>query len=169
MSALFRKCLQFVLVHEGGYSDDPADPGGPTAYGIASRWHDGAIDRDRAEEIYRREYWDPLRCAEMPPPVACAVFNFAVQHGPASAAMALQAIVGVRADGLIGPRTLAALGNCYPLIVARDLIARSTIDQSGSRNWERYRYGWTRRNLDCYAQCIALNGGTDDGPEEDPR
>lgn len=165
MSALFRKCLQFIFVHEGGYSDDPVDPGGPTAFGIASRWHEGveaAIDRDRAADIYRREYWEPLRCDEMPPAVACALFSFGVQHGHADAAMALQAILGVRADGVVGPKTLAALDRAYPLIVARDLIARSTIDQAKSRNWERYRYGWTRRNLDCYAQCIALNGGTNE-------
>lgn len=164
---VFAQCLSFIFLHEGGYSNDPNDPGGETNFGIAAAWQPGLdtskLTRDQAASIYKREFWDLLRCDELPPAVACAVFNFGVQHGPIDAAMALQSVVGARPDGIVGPETVRMANAREALPTARDVIARSVIDQSKSRNWEKYRYGWTRRNLDCYALCNRLAQGGNDG------
>ncbi len=72
---LFDYALNLVLKHEGGYVTDPADPGGETIYGISRRhhpeaWATGRPSKAQASLIYRRDYWDRLRCDELPAPVA---------------------------------------------------------------------------------------------------
>ncbi|MBS5903670.1 putative membrane associated protein [Roseomonas mucosa] len=116
----FDRCLAVVLQQEGGFVNDPRDPGGATNMGITrdvlSAFRDRAVtvdevrDLSRAEarEIYRARYWTPMRCAELPPGVDLGVFDFGVNAGPSRAVKLLQKAVGVMADGSVGPITLAA-------------------------------------------------------------
>src|SRR5262247_2628344 len=123
---LFSLALAHVLAMEGGYTEDPYDPGGPTNLGITladfARAKGVAITADtfgplRAElkalppataaRIYRESYWQPARCPELPPPVAFFHFDTAVNQGVGAAARMLQEALGAVIDGLIGPETLA--------------------------------------------------------------
>lgn len=70
-----------------------------------------AIPDDHLADIYRKRYWDACRCDELPDGLDLAVFDTAVNTGPAQAARLLQRIVGVTADGGIGPKTLAAVND----------------------------------------------------------
>lgn len=60
----FDKVMQFILAEEGGYVNDPNDPGGETKYGIAKRFHPtvdiAALTPEQAKVIYRRDYWDKM-------------------------------------------------------------------------------------------------------------
>jgi lysozyme family protein len=60
----FDQIMAFVLKHEGGYVNDPRDPGGETKYGISKRAYPRvnikALTLEGAREIYRRDYWDRL-------------------------------------------------------------------------------------------------------------
>jgi lysozyme family protein len=60
----FDAVMAFVLREEGGYVNNPADPGGETKYGISKRAHPtvdiAALTVEDAKKIYRRNYWDPL-------------------------------------------------------------------------------------------------------------
>lgn len=98
---------------EGGYVNDPRDPGGETKFGISKRSHPEAdianLTRAQAEEIYSRVYWTPVHCEELRPRLRLAVFDSAVQHGARAAIKLLQRAAGVSADGVWGPRTLAAV------------------------------------------------------------
>ncbi|WP_083989022.1 glycoside hydrolase family 108 protein [Devosia geojensis] len=121
----FEACLAEVLRHEGGYADHPSDPGGATNMGITrktlARWRGispwtalpkgevKALTRAEAARIYRAEYWNRCRADEMPPGLDLALFDFAVNSGPDRAAKTLQRLVGVAADGLVGPVTLGAV------------------------------------------------------------
>jgi lysozyme family protein len=123
--ARFAACLDVVLVEEGGYVDNPADPGGITNMGITRRtlaaWRhvspESALSKDevkaltRAEaaEIYRAQYWTPCRGDALPAGLDLAVFDYAVNSGPDRAIRALQTALGVVADGIAGPVTLAAV------------------------------------------------------------
>ena len=73
-AATYDEALRRVLTHEGGYSNHPSDPGGPTNFGITLADYRkyvkpdaGAADvramkaRD-AKAIYRAKYWDALHC-----------------------------------------------------------------------------------------------------------
>lgn len=81
----FRKSLAFVLKWEGGYVNDPDDPGGETKWGISKRNHPTLdipnLTPEQAAKIYSDEYWDPAGCDSLPFPVCTAVFDTAVNLG----------------------------------------------------------------------------------------
>lgn len=85
----FTRALNFTLQWEGGYVNDPADPGGETKYGISKRsypWLDIAgLTREQAAGIYYHDYWVPSGAARLAMPLAQVVFDAAVQHGVARA------------------------------------------------------------------------------------
>ena len=108
----FDAAIAFVLKAEGAESHDPRDPGGLTRYGISQRAHPdvdvATITADRAIGLYRTRYWDAGRMDKLPPPIAVALFDSAVQHGLGPATRMLQQTLGVTTDAVIGPITLGA-------------------------------------------------------------
>jgi uncharacterized protein (TIGR02594 family) len=127
-AGLFAAALAHVLEMEGGYTDDPYDPGGPTNLGITlevyARWKGVAPDARSREElkaelkrlptatagaIYRARYWAPAKCDALPPALALFHFDAAVNHGVVGAIRLLQQAVSTDIDGEIGPLTLAAV------------------------------------------------------------
>jgi lysozyme family protein len=146
-----------VLAHEGGYVNDPHDPGGMTNLGVTKRaWEafvghpvDEATMRGltpaRVEPFYKVQYWDKVRGDALPSGVDCAVFDYAVNSGVNRAAKDLQHAVGVGADGVIGPLTMAAINAMEPsLIVARVCDLRLSFLRSLA-TFDRYGKGWTCR------------------------
>ena len=143
----FPACETFTLGEEGGYSDNPRDPGGPTKYGITqatlSHWRGvpaSAYDvinltTAEASAISRALYWNAMNCAALPPGVDLMTFDFGVNAGPGTSARELQACVGVTQDKIIGSLTaLAARGAGHPLIgmlaVAHENYYRACADFS---------------------------------------
>lgn len=118
--------LRLMFGHEGGYSNRASDAGGPTKYGITHKTlaaHRGvksvtaaqvkAMTLDEAEAIYCKSYWTQSGGDVLPVGLDYAAFDFGVNSGPSRAVKVLQGVVGVAADGKIGPATLAAVGQ-YP-------------------------------------------------------
>lgn len=136
MKLNFTPSLDRVLASEGGYSDNPLDPGGATNLGITratlAAWRGvkpytalpksevQALTKTEAAAIYKAHFWDTTKGDDLPAGLDYAVFDFSVNSGPAKAAITLQAILGVAQDGKIGPLTIAALNtrNLKPLIDA---------------------------------------------------
>jgi lysozyme family protein len=118
-SSRFDACMPFIFKAEGGYSDNPVDPGGPTNFGItlATLRADPNLTaedvkklaRAVAREIYRTAYWNRMQCGALPPGLDLEVFDFGVNSGPAESVKTLQGLVGVTQDGSVGPITLAAV------------------------------------------------------------
>jgi len=128
---MFDEILSEIIEKEGGWVlvNDPDDAGGLTFAGISKRanpewpgWH--YIDRGDSlnpptprlraavESRYRERYWNPLMLDMVKSPlVAETLMSSAVLTGPKVAARLMQAILGVKADGKVGPKTLAALEN----------------------------------------------------------
>jgi len=130
----FERALTFTLRHEGGFSNDPDDPGGRTNFGIAEHanpeaWADGVVTADEARQIYRAQYWAPLRADELPPRTAMAAFDLAVHSGVGAAAKRLQAAVGVTQDGVIGPATIAAVRRAAATPEADRALALGLLDR----------------------------------------
>ncbi|UPG72801.1 hypothetical protein MVG78_00940 [Roseomonas gilardii subsp. gilardii] len=155
--ARFDRCLAIVLQQEGGFVNDPQDPGGATNMGITrevlSAFRDRAVsveevrDLSRAEarEIYRARYWTPMRCADLPPGVDLGVFDFGVNAGPSRAVKMLQRAVGVTADGSVGPITLAAARTLESeRLIASFSEARLAYYRSLD-GFARFGRGWTSR------------------------
>lgn len=135
----FNACLSFTLSEEGGMSLDPNDPGNWTGDAVGSGTLLGTnmgisagaypkldipnLTRDQAAEIYRRDYWNPCGCPEMPAGVDLCVFDAAVNCGVRRSVEMLQKAVLVTADGHVGPETLAAVNDMPPNTLAVILTA----------------------------------------------
>lgn len=156
MQSVFEKALEHVLQFEGGYVNDPHDPGGETIYGISRRhhpeaWKDGKPTKKLAAEIYRRMYWERLRCSELPAAVAVLVFDGAINQGRSDSVRFLQLASGARVDGVIGPMTIRAANLCDPGKLARGYAVERAYDYALLDHLDdRYGRGWMRRLFDCY-------------------
>ena len=117
MKSNYDKCLETILHHEGGYVNHPKDPGGETNLGVTKRVyleHGGTKDmKDLLVEdvapIYKKGYWDKMKCDDIPSGLDLCLFDFGVNAGPGRAAKFLQSMIGTTVDGGIGPNTLAKL------------------------------------------------------------
>jgi|TARA_Y100000114_G_scaffold104476_1_gene97709 lysozyme family protein len=117
MKVNYDKCLETILHHEGGYVNHPKDPGGETNLGVTKRVyqeHGGTKDmKDLLVEdvapIYKKGYWDKMKCDDIPSGLDLCLFDFGVNAGPGRAAKFLQQMIGTTVDGGIGPNTLAKL------------------------------------------------------------
>lgn len=136
---------------EGAYHvPDPArDPGGPTAWGISSRSYPDLdlriLTLDEATEIAIRDYWRPIRADELHPGVGLALFDFAFHSGTATAVRALQSLVGVGVDGVMGPLTVAATNRVAADYLISALMARRSLYLQSLPNAKGNLLGWERR------------------------
>lgn len=145
----FDRCLAHVLEFEGGYVNHPQDPGGETNFGISKRAYPNenikGMTRQRAAQIYRRDYWNAVRGDDLPAGMDLVAFDAAVNSGVSRGAKWLQASLGVPADGKIGPQTLTAARNAHPVAV----IDRACDERMGFLRrlgtWGTFGKGWTRR------------------------
>lgn len=176
MQANFDKSLRLVLVHEGGWSDHPEDPGGATMKGVTLavfRRYYGA-DRSKADlrnisdaqlgHIYKAGYWDKCDCDDLPPGVDYAVFDGAVNSGPVRSVRWLQAAVGAAQSGGIGPDTLGRV-----TALAAGTVIDSMLDQrlrflKGLRTWPTFGKGWGRRVEGVRHDALDMASGTETSP-----
>lgn len=149
----FERAYEALIHNEGGYSDDPHDNGGKTKYGISQARYPminiKALTLDQAKEITKRDYWDKFRCGELPWPIAMVFFDCVFNHNPVNPIKWLQTAVGAKADGILGPATIAAASRVEdPILVARDMLAMRQLYFTELEDWRRYSRGWTKRILD---------------------
>ena len=141
---------------EGGYVDDPDDHGGPTNFGITQLVYDEyrrakglayapvkEITRQVAREIYFDRYWKPIKPEVMREDMAIAAFDFGVNSGPTRAIKTLQAVLGLKDDGIIGPLTARRLQEGTSTDVAYYLKAR--LDFVRSLRRKKFIRGWQNR------------------------
>ena len=156
----FETAVQRTLRFEGGYADDPNDPGGETNWGISKRSYPDLdirrLTKDEAIAIYRRDYWDALKLDRISPILGAEVFDHAVNAGPAAAVELLQSALvrlgyPVAIDGRLGPATRRVLEDIQPVMAAAlyrlervRFYARLAERRASMR---RYLVGWLRRAL----------------------
>ncbi len=174
---LFNQALDHVLEMEGGFTDDPYDPGGPTNRGITLQtyadWKGVAITSAlkgelkaiadaTVRDIYQARYWQPAHCAEMAPALAFFHFDAAVNHGVTGAMRLLQRAVGSDVDGEIGPDTRAAIARLSSEeAVQRYAEARRARYRALPHFW-RFGRGWLARVDKTLARARALDAARGD-------
>lgn len=149
----FDEAFTLLLGYEGGFSDHKADPGGKTQFGITeavARAHGFTGDmrtltRDEAKRIYRADYWEPVRADELPQQVRFDVFDGAVNSGVKQSVKWLQMAAGATADGVIGPKTLAAINAQTPDRVAKRYNGYRLRFMKNLSNWPSFSRGWADR------------------------
>ena len=121
MTHTFADALDLVLREEGGFVDDPRDPGGMTNLGVTARtWSQWsgraataqtmrALTPARVAPLYKAWFWDKVEGDALPCALALALFDFAVNAGPGTAIKTLQGVAGAPLDGQFGPATQRAL------------------------------------------------------------
>jgi lysozyme family protein len=154
--AKFELSIETILKHEGGYVNDPDDPGGETNFGISKRQYPkldiAGLTIEQARVLYRQDYWKYDEIISQP--VATKVFDMAVNMGHGRAHRILQEAlqnVGepVRIDGVLGPQTIkAANGSEYEELLKeiRVLMAVRYAQIALARPTSRkYLHNWMRR------------------------
>jgi lysozyme family protein len=139
----FERAVRLLFATEGGFCNHPADPGGATNDGISLRFllslHDydlGDIDKDGdididdikllstsdAEKIYKKYFWDKFPMNGIPAPLAYVVFDISVNSGHGVAAKDLQKVLGMVPDGVLGSKTLYAISQTDPMVIAGRML-----------------------------------------------
>jgi len=115
MASNFQECLDLVLKSEGGWVNNPNDPGGETNLGVTKRvWVEYVghpveslkkLTKEDVAPLYELKYWRPCYCEVLPRGLDFVVFSMGVNAGPGRSVKLLQSAIGCVPDGVIGPRT----------------------------------------------------------------
>ncbi|MDM7852377.1 glycoside hydrolase family 108 protein [Pseudochrobactrum kiredjianiae] len=163
--------LDLMFGHEGGYVNNPKDPGGATKYGITHRTlaaHRGvssvspaqvkALSKEEATEIYRRSYWVQSGGDLLPVGIDFMAFDYGVNSGPAQGVKSLQRVVGVTVDGIVGGQTVAAVKSYKGDLIAAYAAERLRFMKS-LKTWATFGRGWQKRVMNVETQARKLLQG----------
>lgn len=150
----FKKAIPIILKHEGGYVNDPKDPGGETKFGISKRAFPlldiKNLTLDKAQEIYKENYWNPINGDLIKSQdIATNLFDFVVNAGISSGVKTIQKVLNVATDGKLGPGTLAAINACDEKILNMDFTKarfeyyKSIVVKNPDLN--KFLVGWKKR------------------------
>ena len=106
--------------------------------------------------IYKQNYWDRVKADDLPSGVDFAVFDLAVNGGVGRGAKMLQAVVGVKQDGGIGPQTLAAVANMDAVDIIYNYTARREDFYRSLSTFDTFGRGWLRRNEKTQIDALAM-------------
>jgi len=171
----FTTAFQLMMVHEGGYVNDPDDPGGETYKGVARKIHskwDGwtnvdmlkrqtgfpaNLDKDdelqgAVADFYRVTFWDKMNGDQITDQnVANSIFDFGVNAGLGTSASLAQMVIGAKSDGVIGPQSIATINSfdSEHFIAAFTIakIARYISIVKKRPTSRKYFYGWILRAM----------------------
>lgn len=170
MKQTYDEALQRLLVHEGGYTNHPSDPGGPTNFGItifdyrkyvkpgATAADVKAMRLDEAKAIYKAKYWDAQRCDELPVGLDYAVFDYGVNSGIGRSGKVLRRIVKLSdATSVVNNDVLQAVKQ-YD---SRNLITTMCDERlrflKALKTWPVFGAGWGRRVAEVRAAALHMN------------
>ena len=173
----FERALEHVLEFEGGWTNDPQDPGGPTNKGITlevfaeskgvklnSRNSSSLIRElktitdELVREIYFKRYWRHAGCPEFPAALGFIHFDAAVNHGPARAVRMLQKAVGCEVDGEVGPLTIAAAREIELSVAVKNYSRIRDVFYRSLHHFPRFGRGWLRRLRAAEKRALGLIG-----------
>ena len=151
--SVFDAILERLMKHEGGYVNHPNDPGGETMYGVTKRVAQAhgyfgdmrKLPKSTAKAITEKSYYKAVKGDQLDRLIAWQLTDAAYNHGNRQAVKFLQRAVGVTADGLIGPRTLAAVAEMDKNDVVFLFLAERLEFFTNLRIWQTFGKGWARR------------------------
>jgi lysozyme family protein len=153
----FAAALAHVLLSEGGYVNNPKDPGGMTNLGCTKAVWEEFVGHPVSETdmreltpadvapLYKRKYWDKVAGDDLPAGLDYCVFDAAINSGPGRAAKWLQEVAGVNADGSIGPATLKAIDAFSPLEIIAQYNDKRLQFLESLPTFATFGKGWSNR------------------------
>ena len=157
MSKNFTDCLELVLKHEGGFVDHPKDPGGMTNLGVTKKvweeWKGHPVTEKEMRELtpaivapmYEMRYWRTSYCEKLPRGLDLLVFSMAVNAGAGRSVKLLQDSIGLMADGIIGPRTMARINETNVETLIDKFSEIRTDYYKGLKLFPVFGKGWLNR------------------------
>lgn len=143
----FQQAFTHLISSEGGYSNDPRDPGGETKFGISKRSYPlldiKNLTLQEAQEIYKKDFWESL--GSMHPSLRFLVFDFAVNSGMQTAVRKLQQSLDIADDGHWGPISTAKLSATRLDVALVNYTATRLEYLTSLSGWATYGKGWARR------------------------
>jgi lysozyme family protein len=168
-SSTYEAALARLLAHEGGYTNHPDDPGGPTNFGItiadyrryakadATAADVRAMPVDAAKAIYRRRYWDAQRCDELPAGVDYAVFDYGVNSGIGRSGKVLRRVLRLADDSArVTDDVIAAARAADPGEIVVAICDERLRFLKSLRTWDVFGKGWARRVAEVKAAALAM-------------
>ena len=166
----FEKCLELLLVHEGGFVHHPQDPGGMTNLGVTKKVWEEWVGHDVDEKqmrnltplmvapLYKRKYWDACRADELISGLDYCVFDVAVNSGVGRAIKLLQQTVGATPDGGYGSITAALVKEAEkdPEKVISLFCARRLEFLQSLKSFPVFGKGWSRRTAEVKDKALLL-------------
>jgi lysozyme family protein len=153
----FDACLAHVLQSEGGYVNNPADPGGETNLGVTRKVWEDWVKRELFDDemrhltpemvgpLYKAKYWDAICGDSLPAGVDLCVFDCAVNGGVSRAARFIQHSAGAVEDGEIGHDTLELIKSRSPVALIRDFCAQREMHYKSLPTFADFGKGWMSR------------------------
>jgi lysozyme family protein len=177
----YDQSLKRLLAHEGGYTNDPHDPGGPTNFGItiydyrkyvkpgATPADVRAMPLQVAKDIYKAKYWDALRGDELPAGVDDSVFDYGVNSGIIRAGRVLRRVLGLSTgDWHTTDAVLNELNRHNAASVVRAINAERLHFLQNLRTWPIFGRGWGRRVAEVLAFDLKLAAGLAPPANQEP-
>ncbi len=159
-SGSYDAALTRLLKDEGGYSDHPSDPGGPTNFGItladARRYWKGnasatdvrAMPQSVARKIYREQYWNAMRCDELPAGVDYAVFDYGVNSGVGRAGKVLRRMLKLSdRTSAVSDDVIAAAAEAVPNDLVMAICAERLAFLQSLKTFSVFGHGWRSPRL----------------------
>lgn len=155
MKGNFERCLAHVLKSEGGWVFNKNDPGGETNLGVTRRvWEEfvgkkgvdmKSLTPEKVAPLYKVNYWDKCKGDSLPVGVDLCVFDFGVNSGTHRAVVFLQRIAKVTQDGVLGPKSLAAVNAMSPETFIKEYCMARRLFIRGLPTYEHFGRGWENR------------------------
>lgn len=147
----FDDAFAALIGNEGGFVDDPRDPGGATRWGVTQRvarahGYTGdmrTLPLETAKAIAKAVYWDPLHLDEFDPRVAFQLLDCNYNGG--QTVRWAQAASGAAVDGRMGPATIAALKVVDPHAFVLSFLSQRLLYLTNLSTWASFGKGWSRR------------------------
>jgi lysozyme family protein len=165
----YEEALRRLLTHEGGYTNHPADPGGPTNFGItiydyrkyvkpgATAADVKAMTLAEAKSIYRAKYWDAQKCDAMPAGVDDSIFDYGVNSGIGRSGKVLRRLLGLPDNtSVVTDDVLRALEQRNPKLVINAINDERLRFLQSLRTWDVFGKGWGRRVVEVRAFSLQL-------------
>jgi lysozyme family protein len=170
-ASTYDEALRRLLIHEGGYTNHPSDPGGPTNFGItiadyrkyakpdATAADVRAMSVDEAKAIYRKRYWDAQRCDELPGGVDYSVFDYGVNSGIGRSGKVLRRVVGLPDDrSVVTDQVLAYTRARDPKVLIAAICDERLAFLKSLKTWPVFGHGWGTRVAEVKTVSLALAG-----------
>ena len=181
-ASTYDEALRRLLAHEGGYTNHPSDPGGPTNYGItivdyrkfvkpsATASDVRAMKLDEAKSIYRARYWAAQRCDDLPPGVDDSVFDYGVNSGIGRSGKVLRRVVGLSDNtSVVTDEVLKAVTKRDAKAVVVAINDERLRFLKGLKTWPVFGAGWARRVAEVKAFSLSLTERSVAAPAAVPR